>query len=120
MVIKMEFIEYANCTTCKRAKNFLDEKNIKYIDRQIKEDTPTYEEITLWVNKFNIPIKNFFNTSGLKYKELNLKEKLKDMSDNDKIKLLSSDGMLIKRPLLIANDKILIGFKEKEWSNFFN
>ncbi len=115
----MQFIEYAKCSTCKKAKKFLDDKGIKYVDRAIKEDTPTYEEISSWVEKFNIPIKKLFNTSGMKYRELNLKEKLDSMSDTEKIKLLSSDGMLIKRPLCVNEDKILIGFKEKEWLNYF-
>lgn len=116
----MEFIEYNKCTTCKKAKKFLDDKNIKYVDRPIKEENPTYSEIVLWVNKYNVEVRKLFNTSGLKYKELKLKEKLPLISDNEKIKLLSSDGMLIKRPLLITNDKILIGFKEEEWYNYFN
>ena len=116
----MQFIEYSKCSTCKKAKNWLDNKNIKYLDRKIKEETPSYEELSDWISKYNIPIKKLFNTSGLKYKELNLKEKLINMTDSEKIKLLSSDGMLIKRPLLISKDKILIGFKEKEWEDYFN
>lgn len=116
----MEFIEYAKCTTCKKAKKWLDEHNIDYSDRPIKEQIPSYDEISMWITKYNIPIKKLFNTSGLKYKELNLKEKLNDMSDEEKIKLLSSDGMLIKRPLLVSDDHILIGFKENEWIDYFN
>ena len=116
----MEFIEYSKCSTCKKAKKFLDDNNIKYVDRAIKENTPTCEEISLWVNKFSIPIKKLFNTSGVKYRELNLKEKLDCMSDDEKIKLLSSDGMLIKRPLLVSDDVVLIGFKEKEWKDYFD
>ena len=112
----MEFIEYSKCSTCKKAKNFLDINNIKYKDRAIKEQTPTYEEINNWLNKYNIEINKLFNTSGLVYRQLDLKNKLKDMTLEEKIKLLSSDGMLIKRPLLICSDKILIGFKEKEWN----
>lgn len=115
----MEFIEYSKCTTCKKAKKWLDDRKIKYVDREIKDKTPSYEEIDLWINKYNIPIKKLFNTSGLKYKELGLKEKLDDMSYNDKIKMLSSDGMLIKRPLFVNEDILLIGFKEKEWNNYF-
>lgn len=94
---------------------WLDDNSIKFTFREIKEDTPTIEELTNWINKYDISIKRLFNTSGLKYKELNLKDKLDNMSDIDKIKLLSSDGMLIKRPILISDDKMLIGFKEKEW-----
>lgn len=116
----IEFIEYEKCTTCKKAKEWLNEHNIQYNDRQIKEQTPTFEELNEWIKKFNISIKKLFNTSGLKYRELNLKEKLKDMSDSKKIKLLSSDGMLIKRPLLVSSNKVLIGFKEKEWNDYFN
>lgn len=115
----MEFIEYSKCTTCKRAKKFLDDNNIKYIDREIRVEVPTYDEVYLWIKKYNIEIKRLFNTSGLKYKELKLKERLDDMSENEKIKLLTSDGMLIKRPILVSEDKILIGFKEKEWYDYF-
>lgn len=116
----MEFIEYAKCSTCKRAKKYLDERGIEYIDRAIKEEVPTYSEIENWVKKYGISLRKLFNTSGLKYRELNLKNRLKDMTDEEKIKLLSSDGMLIKRPLLVSDDGILIGFKEKEWDDFFN
>jgi arsenate reductase len=116
----MEFIEYSKCSTCKKAKHWLDSHNINYVVRAIKEDVPKYEEISLWISKYNIPIKKLFNTSGLKYKELNLKEKLDNMSQDQQINLLSSDGMLIKRPLLVAKDKILIGFKETEWLQYFN
>ncbi len=111
----MEFIEYSKCSTCKRAKNFLDNNKIKYNDRPIKENTPTIKEITNWISKYNIDINKIFNTSGLLYRELNLKDKLPTMDVNEKIKLLSSNGMLIKRPLLINKNFILIGFKENEW-----
>ena len=117
--MKTEFIEYAAWSTCKRAKKYLEDKKIEFIDRDIKNNTPTYEELESYVVKFKIPIKKLFNSSGLKYKSLNLKERLSDMSDNEKLKLLASDGMLIKRPLLITHDNILIGFKEKEWNNYF-
>lgn len=113
----MEFIEYSKCSTCIKAKKYLDLKNIKYSDRAIKENTPTYEELDCWVKKYNVDIKRLFNTSGLKYKELKLKNKLNDMSYEEKLKLLSSDGMLIKRPILVLDNKILIGFKEKEWND---
>ena len=111
----MEFIQYSKCSTCKKAKLFLDNNNIKYKDRPIKEETPTYEEITNWIKKYNLDINKLFNTSGLVYRELDLKNKLKTMNTEEKIKLLSSNGMLIKRPLLIDNNLFLIGFKEKEW-----
>lgn len=111
----MLFIEYPKCTTCKKAKNYLDSNKIKYDDRHIKEDNPTKEEITKWVNKYNIEIKKLFNTSGMIYRELGLKEKLPNMTDEEKIELLSSDGMLVKRPLLITDNNIVIGFKENEY-----
>ena len=112
----MEFINYSKCSTCKRAKKFLDDNNIKYIDRQIKENNPTYEEINCWIKKFNIQIKSLFNTSGILYREMNLKNQLLNMNNKEMIKVLSSDGMLVKRPILITNNSILIGFKENEWS----
>lgn len=115
----IEFIEYKKCSTCKRATKYLEDKKIEFIDRDIKENNPTYEELKDYIIKFEIPIKKLFNTSGLKYKSLNLKDKLKEMSDSEKIRLLASDGMLIKRPLIITLDNILIGFKEKEWDNYF-
>ena len=116
----MQFINYSKCSTCNNAKKYLDDNNIEYTDRQIKEDTPTKEELKKWIDKFNIDIKKLFNTSGLIYRDLNLKEKLNDMSMDEKLELLSSNGMLIKRPLLVSNDNILIGFKKKEWDNYFN
>lgn len=113
----MLFIEYPKCSTCKKAKAYLDSKNIKYIDRNIKEDNPTIKELEEYIKLSGKDINKFFNTSGIKYRELGLKDKLKNMTELDKLKLLSSDGMLIKRPLLITKDKVLIGFKEKEWEN---
>lgn len=114
----MIFIEYPKCSTCKKAKKYLDDNKINYNDRHILEETPTYDELNTWINKYNLEVKKLFNTSGLKYKELNLKDKLNTLSLEEKIKLLSSDGMLIKRPLLISEDNILIGFKEKEWNKY--
>ena len=111
----MEFIEYHKCSTCIKARKLLDSMNIKYKDRSIVDDTPTVMEISNWINKYNIDIKKLFNTSGIKYRELGLKEKLDNMSLEDKIKLLAGDGMLIKRPLLVGDDFIIIGFKEKEY-----
>jgi len=113
----MLFIEYPKCSTCKRAKSFLDNCNVNYIDRNIVVDNPSYEELKSWVVKYNLDIKKLFNTSGIKYRELNLKEKLLSMSEDDKLKLLATDGMLVKRPILVDNDKLLIGFKEEEWNN---
>lgn len=111
----MLFIEYPKCTTCLKAKKYLDNKNIKYNDRNIKDNNPTKEELFKWINKYNIEIKKLFNTSGMKYRELGLKEKLPNMTDIEKVELLSSDGMLVKRPLLITDNNIIIGFKEKEY-----
>lgn len=111
----MLFIEYPKCSTCKSAKKYLQDNNIEFIDRSIIDETPTKEELKKWIEKYNIDIKKLFNTSGLVYKNMNLKDKLPKMSDNEKLKLLSSNGMLIKRPLLIIDDKILIGYKEKEY-----
>ena len=113
------FIEYPKCSTCKKAKKWLTDNNIEFEDRNIVEDTPTEKELKKWITESKKDIKKFFNTSGLKYKELNLKEKLPNMTDDEKIKLLSSDGMLIKRPLLITDNTILTGFREKEWQEAF-
>lgn len=113
--MKCLFIEYPKCSTCKNAKKWLIQNNIEFDDRNIVENTPTKEELEKWIKQSEKEIKKFFNTSGLKYKELNLKEKLPNMIDEEKIELLSSDGMLIKRPLLITDKEILVGFKEKEW-----
>lgn len=112
----MELIEYPKCSTCQKAKKYLDAHHIEYRDRMIKEETPTVEELTRWIKKYELDTKKLFNTSGLKYRELNLKEKLPTMTEEERIKLLASDGMLIKRPLLVMDNKILIGFKEKEYS----
>ena len=113
--MKNIFIEYPKCTTCQKAKKWLEENKIEFEDRNIIEETPTIEELTEWINSNELDIKKWFNTSGLKYKELNLKDKLPNMSDEEKIKLLASDGMLIKRPLLITDKGIYIGFKEETW-----
>lgn len=109
------FIEYPKCTTCKKAKKFLEDNNVAFEDRHIVENNPTEEELTEWIGRSGLEIKKFFNTSGLKYKELGLKDKLPEMSHEEKIKLLASDGMLVKRPLIIEDDRVLVGFKEKEW-----
>lgn len=109
------FIQYPKCSTCKNAKNWLKENNIEFQERNIVEDVPTGEELKQWIEKSGIEIKKWFNTSGLKYKELNLKDKLPNISDEEKMKLLASDGMLIKRPLFISNKGIFIGFKKEKW-----
>ena len=111
------FIEYPKCSTCQKAKRWLQENNIKFEDRNIVEQVPTAQELERWIKQSNKEIKSWFNTSGLKYRELNLKEKLQTISDEEKIKLLSSDGMLIKRPILVIDNKVLVGFKPDEWKN---
>lgn len=112
----MLFIEYPKCTTCKRAKKYLEEHGVSFEDRHIVENNPTSEELKAWIAKSGYPIKKFFNTSGMKYRELGLKDKLPQMSEEEQIELLASDGMLVKRPLLIDEDRVLVGFKEKEWT----
>lgn len=111
----MLFIEYPKCTTCKRAKKYLEEKGVDFEDRHILEENPTAAELKKWIDMSGYPIKKFFNTSGMKYRELKLKDKLPEMTDEEKIQLLATDGMLVKRPLLIDSERVLIGFKEKEW-----
>lgn len=111
----MVFIQYPPCSTCQKAKKWLDERNITYTDRHIKVQNPTYEELKAWYEKSGLPLKRFFNTSGLKYKELNLKDRLPEMSEEEQLRLLASDGMLVKRPLIVAEEFVLTGFKEAEW-----
>ena len=110
-----KFICYPKCTTCQKAKKWLEEKNISYELRDIKLEKPTFDELNEWYKKSGLPLKKFFNTSGLLYKSMDLKNKLPKMSNEEMLKLLSSDGMLVKRPLLIADNFVLVGFKEKEW-----
>lgn len=111
------FICYPKCTTCQKAKKWLEDNGIAYEMRDIKEHNPTADELTQWIKNSNLPLRSFFNTSGLVYKSLALKDKLTAMTDAQQIALLSTDGMLVKRPLLISGDKILVGFKEKEWQD---
>lgn len=113
--MKNLFIEYPKCSTCQKAKKWLDENNIEYVDRNIVTETPTKDELKKWIPKSWLDVRKFFNTSGMKYRELNIKEKIKDMSEDEIYELLASDGMLIKRPLFISDTLILKGFKEKEW-----
>lgn len=113
--MKNLFICYPKCSTCQKAKKLLQNNNVPFEERHIVEKTPTKEELRRWIEQSGLEIKKFFNTSGLKYKELNLKEKLETMTQEEKIELLASNGMLIKRPLWISDSKILVGFKEKEW-----
>lgn len=112
----MILIEYPKCSTCKRAEKYLSEKGYKYIVRDIVKDTPSKEELTEIIEKSGKDIKKFLNTSGIKYRELGLKYKLEDMNNDEKIELLAGDGMLIKRPILLSDNKVLVGFKEKEWN----
>jgi len=109
------FLEYPSCTTCKKSKAWLDAHGISYTDRHIKEQKPTKEELTLWYTRSGLPLKKFFNTSGLLYKSMSLKDKLPTMSEDEQLELLSTDGMLVKRPIIVADDFILVGFKEKDW-----
>ena len=111
----LKFICYPKCTTCQRAKKWLDDNKQEYELRDIKLDNPTLDELTEWYRKSGLPLKRFFNTSGLLYKSLDLKNKLPQMSEEEMLKLLATDGMLVKRPLLIGDDFVLVGFKEAEW-----
>lgn len=111
----MLFVQYAKCSTCKKAKKWLDEHGISYEDRPIKEDRPSVEELKKWHQTSGLPLKRFFNTSGMLYKELKLKDKLLTMSEEEQYELLATDGMLVKRPLVITDDIVLVGFREKEW-----
>lgn len=113
----MLFIEYPKCSTCQKAKKWLTAHELVFEDRHIAEQNPTEAELNQWIGRSGLEVKRFFNTSGLKYKELGLKDKLPSMSDGDKLRLLASDGMLVKRPLVITEDTVLVGFKEKEWED---
>ena len=116
----LKFICYPKCTTCQRAKKWLDDNKQEYESRDIKLDNPTFDELTEWYRKSGLPLKRLFNTSGLIYKSLDLKNKLSEMAEEEMLKLLSTDGMLVKRPLLIGDDFVLVGFKETEWSEKLN
>ena len=112
----MLFLEYPPCSTCKKAKAWLDNHGISYTDRHIKEQNPSYEELKAWYEKSGLPLKKFFNTSGLIYKDLGLKDKLPTMTEEEQLRLLATDGMLVKRPLVVADDFVITGFKEAEWT----
>lgn len=112
----MLFICYPKCSTCQKAKKWLEEHNIKYTERHIVEENPTYEELKEWYEKSGLLLKKFFNTSGLLYKEMQLKDKLPNMSDEEKLRLLATNGMLVKRPLFVTENSVLVGFKEVEWN----
>ncbi len=111
----MLFLCYPRCSTCQKAKKWLDEQGKKYTERHIVENNPTYDELKKWYELSGLPLKKFFNTSGLKYKELQFKDKLPTMSEDGMLKLLATDGMLVKRPLLVTDDKVLVGFKQAQW-----
>lgn len=111
----MLFVEYPPCSTCQKAKKWLDAREISYEDRHIKENNPTYEELKAWYAASGLPLKRFFNTSGLLYKSLNLKEKLPTMTEEEQLRLLATDGMLVKRPIAVKDGIVLTGFKEAEW-----
>lgn len=114
----MLFLEYPKCTTCQKAKKWLDDHNVPYEDRHIKEQNPTIEELKAWHERSGQPLKKFFNTSGLIYKNMGLKDKLPMMPEEEQYELLASDGMLVKRPLIITDDFVLIGFKAAQWEEF--
>ena len=111
----MLFLEYPPCTTCKKAKKWLQDQGLEFTARHIKEENPTAEELAQWQEKSGLELKKFFNTSGLVYKSLGLKDKLPGMSREEQFQLLASDGMLVKRPILVTEDTVLVGFKEKDW-----
>lgn len=111
----MLFIQYPPCSTCQKAKKWLDEQGIEYTDRHIKDQNPSYEELKLWYQRSGLPLKKFFNTSGLLYKSMNLKEKLPAMTEEEQLRLLATDGMLVKRPILVTEHLVLTGFRPGEW-----
>ena len=111
----MQFICYPKCTTCQKARKWLDANGVAYDERHIKDNNPTSDELKAWQTQSGLPLKRFFNTSGLQYKALNLKDKLPTMSEEEQFALLASDGMLVKRPLLIGDDFVLVGFQEDKW-----
>lgn len=117
---EMLFICYPGCSTCQKAKKWLDEHNIKYTERHIVEANPAYNELKEWYSKSGLPLKKFFNTSGLLYKEMLLKNKIPTMSEEEQLQLLATNGMLVKRPLVVNGDAVLVGFKETEWSEKLN
>lgn len=114
---KVLFVWYPKCTTCKKAAKWLDDHGISYESRHIKEENPTFDELEQWLEKSGSDIKRFFNTSGMLYREMNLKEKLEQMTREEKLKLLATDGMLVKRPIIVTEKTVLAGFREKEWED---
>lgn len=114
------FLNYPKCTTCIKARKWLEENNIEFISRHIVEDNPNFEELKKFIELSGLPVKKFFNTSGILYREMQLKDKLATMNDEDMIKLLATNGMLVKRPLIVTEKGVLIGFKADKWTEFFN
>jgi arsenate reductase len=112
----MLFVNYPKCSTCQKARKWLEEKGFSFESRDIREEPPTLQELTEWYEKSGLPLKKFFNTSGMLYKSMGLKDKLPDMTEEEQLRLLSSDGMLVRRPVLINEAVVLVGFKEKEWA----
>ncbi|WP_296806479.1 arsenate reductase family protein [uncultured Methanobrevibacter sp.] len=111
----MLFVYYPKCSTCRKAKKWLEENNLEFQEKDIVEDNPTVEELKEWYQKSDLPLKRFFNTSGMKYRELKLKDKLPEMSEDEQLELLATDGMLVKRPVIVTDDAVLTGFRQKEW-----
>lgn len=111
------FVCYPKCSTCKKAKDLLDSLNVKYEIRDIKTNNPTFEELKVWVHLSKLPVSKFFNTSGILYRTLNLKDKIKSMSENECLELLATDGMLVKRPILVSEHRVLVGFKQNDWES---
>lgn len=116
----MLFVNYPKCSTCVKARKFLEENNANFKDRDIKNDNPTIQELKEWYNKSGLPLKRFFNTSGMAYRALELKDKLPNMSEEEQLELLASDGMLVKRPILVTDNTVLVGFKQAEWEKKLN
>lgn len=116
MKMSVLFLEYPPCSTCKKAKAWLDAHGVEYTSRHIKEQNPSKEELSLWYKRSGLPLKKFFNTSGLLYKSMSLKDRLPSMSEEEQLSLLSTDGMLVKRPIIVADSFVIVGFKESEWT----
>ena len=111
----MLFVNYPKCSTCIKARKFFENKGVDFVSRDIKNENPTYDELKEWYEKSGLPLKRFFNTSGMLYKEMGLKDKLNTMSEDEQLKLLSTDGMLVKRPILVNDSYVLVGFKQADW-----